>query len=140
MVGESRSAKGGHFPFSISHLSFVICHWERPTQAMTNDKCDMENEAFSIGSRLLFLFVADNHSSIPDGPAFGRRQEEHSSNAAPAGDEIYAPGPAAVIGSQQCRVVDRRFGSACAGEEGRRPSARRVEELASVSGLARYAE
>src|SRR5215468_5984803 len=107
---------------------------------MKNVIWKMENEAFSIGFRLLFLFVADNHSSIPDGPAFGRRQEEHSSNAAPAGDEVYAPRQSAVIGSQQGRVVDRRFVSACAREEGRRPSAARVEELAVVSGAARYAE
>src|SRR5215510_4703888 len=97
----------------------------------------MNNEQ-SIGLR--FLFVAKNHSSVSDGPAFGRRQEEHSANAASTCDEIYAPRQAAVIGSQHGRVVRRRFVSARAREEGRRPSARRVEELAVVSGAARYAE
>src|SRR5215813_10900778 len=94
----------------------------------------------SIGFQLLFLFVAENHSSVTDGPAFGGRQEEDSANAAPTCDEIYAPRQAAVFGLQHGRVVDRRFVSACVREECRRPSARRVEELAVVSGAARYAE
>src|SRR5262249_6272201 len=88
----------------------------------------------SIGLR--FFLVSKNHSFVSDSPAFGRRQEENPANAPPARDEIYAPRKAAVISSQHGCVGGRRFISVCARGEGRRPSARWIEELAVVSGAA----
>jgi hypothetical protein len=32
-----------HFPFSIFHISFAICHRPNRDSAMLNGKCNMEN-------------------------------------------------------------------------------------------------
>src|SRR5262245_49744192 len=92
----------------------------------------------SIGLR--FLFVAENHSAVTDGPSFGRRQEKHPANTASARDEIVAPRLAAVFGPHQSGVVDDRFGPAFALGEGRCPAVGRIEELRVVCGSTRGAE
>src|SRR5262249_3547420 len=98
----------------------------------------MVNEGLSIGLRS--LFVTENHPAVSDGPAFGRRQEKHPANTAPARDEIVAPCHSAVFGPHQSSVIDDRFSGAFTRGEGRRPAVGGIEELRAVSGAARGAE